>query len=306
MTVPHDRQSRRVLGLSRTIVSMATTDTRSLVIASALVSLAAVAAFACSSFSEDPSQPVGDASVPETSADGSVQADAAIEAGGPFCVRFPAAAFCADFDDEKALPGPWTAFEPTADDGVAQRPVLDSTTAVSGKSALATRIGPLEDGMDRSSTVVKLLAQTPSKHAHYEFALRIVALDAMGGAYLAHLGFGGGGYYTRYKIWLNVEDGIGYLAQERPVVSDGGTPAPPLKTQFKSQLRVDQWQHVAIDVDFASGKVSATLDGELTASADIVQDGVPGPTRINTGIDYVDGPQTATDVRYDNVLLTLE
>jgi hypothetical protein len=289
---------------------MARRNARSFLAATAVIGTGALAVFfGCSSFEPNDDAPNGDAAVTETSttdvADGSPGDGGSSDATAqPFCQRYPTATFCADFDDGMLTAPPWSDFEPV-DASLAQIPTVDSALSVSGKFSLLAKIGPLLDGTHSESFASRKSAAAPQTRAHFEFQLYLQTIDPLRSAYLALIAFGGGGYATRHKVWLYLDDGAAVLAQQ-PATPDGGSDPPVQKEPFSKDLDVGKWHHVALDVDFGKSLLSASVDGTPAAQLNVSQGAVPGPVRINVGIDYVDGPQMGIAVRYDDVLLTLD
>ncbi len=110
------------------------------------------------------------------------------------------------------------------------------------------------------------------------------------------MAFGGTDAGSRYRIWLYVEAGEYFVAQQGP-----NTASSP-KTKIPVEVKTGQWTHVTLDVSFASKTITATL-GSVMTTVPFVPEAIPGALVFSVGVDYVEGPSERVAVHYDDVLL---
>lgn len=230
-------------------------------------------------------------------------ADQDRDASGPFCAAHADAQFCDDFDDpDKPLAVLW---DGTSVNGGALDPKIDDAISRSPTSALLAQTPALVSGKSAASGIKRKVAKpaTPTSTVRVELAMYFEQLDVTADVFTARLAFGAEPTDAKSKIFLRVQDGVAYVSQEGPKDDAGAYKSE--KTKSLVLLSEGHWYNVVLTVQFATRKISLSIDGQVTEAA-MIAETMLGDVQLMAGIAYAYGPTSAMKIRYDDVVIDVQ
>ncbi|MGA2451222.1 MAG: hypothetical protein ABTD50_21395 [Polyangiaceae bacterium] len=204
---------------------------------------------------------------------------------------------CRDFDDNK----PWGyLFDSASDSFGIPVPVVTATDCVSPPSSLLLQLPLLDAGQSGNIQ----LTQHLQYHGAVDVSAAVKLVGFEGGLNsdleLLRVSYNSGTYWVSWGLGstsAGVEETIASVDAGNTYIGHTAV-LPPLGT----------WFNVLLHVDFGANSVSLTVNGVVMVSSTISNPplGQGASLSVTVGVNWVSGPEAATQIYYDNVLINAQ